>query len=37
MLPAEHYFDQAGGLGRPQLQIMTSRGCPYGCIFCVWP
>lgn len=36
-LPAANYFDQAGGLERPQLQINTTRGCPYGCIFCVWP
>jgi radical SAM superfamily enzyme YgiQ (UPF0313 family) len=21
----------------PQLQIWTSRGCPFKCIFCVWP
>ncbi len=21
----------------PQLQLLSSRGCPYKCIFCVWP
>lgn len=36
-LPAANYFDGLGGLEAPQLQIMSSRGCPYGCIFCVWP
>ncbi|WP_170291916.1 B12-binding domain-containing radical SAM protein [Heliobacterium mobile] len=36
-LPNENYFDSVCGLDLPQLQIMTSRGCPYGCIFCVWP
>lgn len=36
-LPYENYFDAVCGLARPQLQILTTRGCPYGCIFCVWP
>lgn len=36
-LPSERYFDSVGGLQRPQLQIQTTRGCPFGCIFCVWP
>lgn len=22
---------------RPNLQMLTSRGCPYRCIFCLWP
>lgn len=36
-LPALNYFDGVCGLPRPQLQLMSTRGCPYGCIFCVWP
>ena len=36
-LPATNYFDGVCGLPRPQLQLMSTRGCPYGCIFCVWP
>ncbi|MBF0266162.1 MAG: radical SAM protein, partial [Gammaproteobacteria bacterium] len=36
-LPAKNYFDSVGGLPHPQFQLIASRGCPYGCIFCVWP
>lgn len=36
-VPAENYFDGVCGLQRPQLQLMSTRGCPFGCIFCVWP
>ncbi|WP_328597363.1 B12-binding domain-containing radical SAM protein [Heliobacterium mobile] len=36
-MPVRNYFDSVCGLERPQLQIITTRGCPYGCIFCVWP
>jgi len=36
-LPNENYFDGVCGLERPQLQLMATRGCPYGCIFCAWP
>lgn len=36
MLP-KTYSDNFGGLQSPQLQIHTSRGCPFGCIFCAWP
>lgn len=25
------------GQRSPQLQVWSSRGCPYRCIFCVWP
>ena len=21
----------------PQAHVLTSRGCPFKCIFCVWP
>lgn len=36
-LPFDKYFDSVGGLQKPQLQVNASRGCPFGCIFCVWP
>jgi len=36
-LPNLNYFDGVCGLERPQLQLMATRGCPYGCIFCAWP
>jgi radical SAM superfamily enzyme YgiQ (UPF0313 family) len=36
-LPNLNYFDGVCGLPRPQLQLMATRGCPYGCIFCAWP
>ena len=33
-----HYWDACpAGQKQPQLQLITSRGCPYKCIFCVWP
>ncbi|SHJ66783.1 B12-binding domain-containing radical SAM protein [Paramaledivibacter caminithermalis] len=31
------YSDSFCGLDAPQLQVHTSRGCTYGCIFCAWP
>lgn len=35
---AQHYWDPCPvGQAAPQLQVWTSRGCPYKCIFCVWP
>jgi radical SAM superfamily enzyme YgiQ (UPF0313 family) len=36
-LPNEHYYDGVCGLQGPQLQLMGTRGCPFGCIFCAWP
>lgn len=36
-LAMENYYDGVCGLERPQLQLMATRGCPYGCIFCGWP
>ncbi|MBF0539655.1 MAG: radical SAM protein [Nitrospirae bacterium] len=36
-LPFESYYDGVCGLQRPQLQITSTRGCPFECIFCVWP
>jgi hypothetical protein len=33
-----HYWDACpAGNKPPQLQIWTSRGCPFKCCFCVWP
>jgi hypothetical protein len=35
---AAHYWDGCPvGHQPPQLQIWTSRGCPFRCCFCVWP
>jgi radical SAM superfamily enzyme YgiQ (UPF0313 family) len=35
---ASHYWDPCPAGQQPtQLQIWTSRGCPFKCIFCVWP
>ncbi len=36
-LPYENYYDGVCGLKRPQLQMTSTRGCPFKCIFCVWP
>jgi len=41
--PARHLFamelynDRPGGIPAPSLQVWASRGCPYQCVFCVWP
>ncbi len=37
-LHAKRYWDgNPRGQQKPQLQFWTSRGCPFRCIFCVWP
>jgi len=37
-LHAHHYWDaNPKGQIPPQLQLLSSRGCPFKCIFCVWP
>ena len=36
-LPMLKYYDLPGGIPAPSLQIWASRGCPFQCIFCVWP
>ena len=36
-LPIYNYEDLFAGMVFPSLQIHASRGCPYGCIYCVWP
>lgn len=34
----DRYWDaNPAGQRSPQLQAWSSRGCPYKCIFCVWP
>ncbi|MDP8253474.1 MAG: radical SAM protein [Candidatus Kaelpia aquatica] len=33
----EHYVDAPGGMPLPSVQMWTSRGCPFKCIFCLWP
>jgi len=37
LLPLERYCDRPGGIPAPSLQVIASRGCPFGCIFCAWP
>ena len=35
---AHRYIDgNPRGMVYPQAQVWSSRGCPYKCIFCVWP
>ncbi len=36
-LPMLAYHDLPGGIPAPSLQMWTSRGCPFQCIFCAWP
>ena len=33
----EQYIDAPGKLVTPSVQMLASRGCPFGCIFCAWP
>jgi anaerobic magnesium-protoporphyrin IX monomethyl ester cyclase len=37
LLPMHNYCDSFAGLPMPGLQMWASRGCPFRCIFCVWP
>jgi len=37
LLPMHSYRDDFAGLPMPGLQMWASRGCPFRCIFCVWP
>ncbi|WP_321493271.1 radical SAM protein [uncultured Desulfobacter sp.] len=37
MLPMVRYNDRPGGIPAPSLQVLASRGCPFGCVFCAWP
>ncbi|MBN1297552.1 radical SAM protein [bacterium] len=36
-LPMKSYYDEAGSVVEPGVQMWASRGCPHMCIFCVWP
>lgn len=37
-LHAHRYWDaNPKGQSKPQAQVWSSRGCPFKCIFCVWP
>lgn len=36
-LPMYSYNDNFAGMIKPNTQIWASRGCPFGCIFCLWP
>ncbi len=37
LLPMHNYCDPFAGLPMPGLPMWASRGCPFRCIFCVWP
>lgn len=34
LIPMERYFTRAPSTGEAQLQLVTSRGCPFDCEFC---
>ncbi|MEF3279765.1 MAG: B12-binding domain-containing radical SAM protein [Elusimicrobiota bacterium] len=34
---ATKYYDPTMPTKRPQLQIYSSKGCPFRCVFCMWP
>lgn len=36
-LPMHAYCDAPGNIPLPSVQMLASRGCPYGCTFCLWP
>lgn len=36
-LPMYNCFDGFAGMPWPNVQMHASRGCPFGCVFCVWP
>jgi radical SAM superfamily enzyme YgiQ (UPF0313 family) len=36
-LPMENYWDLPGDIPYPSVQMVASRGCPFGCNFCLWP
>ena len=35
--PIYNYHDCPGGIPEPSAQMWSSRGCPYQCVFCLWP
>jgi len=36
-VPIYNYNDGFAGLPQPNVQMWTSRGCPFRCSFCLWP
>lgn len=36
-VPIYKYNDGFAGLPQPNVQIWASRGCPFQCIYCLWP
>lgn len=36
-LPMHRYLDAPGEMPLPSVQMTASRGCPFRCIFCLWP
>jgi len=36
-LPMNKYWDLPGDIPFPSVQMYASRGCPFGCTFCLWP
>lgn len=36
-LPMYEYHDEPGSIPRPSVQMWSSRGCPFKCVFCAWP
>jgi radical SAM superfamily enzyme YgiQ (UPF0313 family) len=36
-LPMYSYNDEFAGMPKPNVQIWASRGCPFKCIYCLWP
>lgn len=36
-LPMLKYWDLPGNIPLPSAQMLASRGCPFGCNFCLWP
>ncbi|MBF0331162.1 MAG: radical SAM protein [Candidatus Omnitrophica bacterium] len=36
-LPMDRYNDTPGGIPAPSVQMWSTRGCPYQCLFCIWP
>lgn len=36
-LPMKKYHDTPGNIPTPSLQMWSTRGCPFGCVFCAWP
>lgn len=36
-LSMKNYWDLPGDIPHPSVQMVASRGCPFGCNFCLWP